>query len=72
MRWILVVGVACLCLALSRSVIGTLSKDDKKKPGSKEPQVQHLCIAIMCNGGIVQEVLATAKCVPHNAGMAAE
>ena len=38
MRWLLV--IVCLCVALSRLATGTLSKDDKKKPGSKEQQVQ--------------------------------
>jgi len=46
MRWLLV--IVCLCVALSRSATGTLSKDDKKKPGSKEQQVQHNTCAF-CN-----------------------
>jgi len=32
----LLLVIACVWLALSRSAIGTLSKDDKKKPGTKE------------------------------------
>jgi len=40
MRMRLLVTVACLCIVFSYSAIATLSKDDKKKPGSKEHQVK--------------------------------
>jgi len=35
--------VACFCIALFCSSLATLSKDDKKKPGSKEQQVLCFC-----------------------------
>lgn len=35
--------VACLCISFLCSSLATLSKDDKKKHGSKEQQVACLC-----------------------------
>jgi len=47
MRWYLVVS---LCVALSHSATGTLSKDDKKKPGSKDQQVEGLSVLMLMDG----------------------